>query len=517
MRTAVDQPRARRSELAFSVIEVIVAAMLLVVALGGAIVIAQGSSHATTTSTVRQAQTAILASAAEKVRSDSSWTSNKPLTCGSVGQTTDITAWLRSRIARELLPDASRASTFVVTATARAVDSGADGRCPDDADGIVPDYYDIEVVARPDASTAARTPNAAPITQRFQVDFSSRTSGGKLSIQACYAYPQTDARIPTGSCDENGTGGMVILPPAQVPLDGTTLGTCAGGADCTAWTCAHPLLDAACESGQFGNDLFISVRPIAASGWSYTVTGADPNTRSEPVRTGRLDNSGSTTIDSMLPGRYQVRVNPPPAIVPWETHSVPASGIATVERGIRSRIVQMFRPAPRTKPLVVPIQSREITDPPWVGQPIVPRRVGGNVTYELVPAPLGRASNPSSVTVHPGDTFAQFDDVEPGLYAAKLRQSGGGYKDITDSAGFFFVPPGTGDPITLPTRPWRIQYDWCDAPRRERQYVDVYGEGTVIANPADPSETWKVTSCYSSGGGGGSGPPPPNPGGGGNA
>ncbi|MCW2956878.1 MAG: hypothetical protein JWO69_1747 [Thermoleophilia bacterium] len=523
---AVADPR--RPEAGFTIVELIVAAILLAVALGGAVTLAAGTSRSSTTSVARQAQTAILASAAEKVRADSSWTNDRPLTCGSIGSRIDITAWLTNRISRELAADSQRGTGFLVTASANAVDSAADGRCPDDADGIVPDYYDIEVVARPNARTAANIPDAGPLTQRFQVDFSSRTSGGRLSIQACYASPQTDERIPTGSCEVEGEE-IVMLPPSAATGVGGSCGTTS--AECRAWTCAHPLLQSTCSSGGAGlaNAAYVSLRPIAASGWRYTVRGADANTASEPVRSGVLARDGSATIDAMLPGRYEVRVIPPANTDPWETHSVPASGVATVERGIRSRIVQMFRPARRTQSIRFPVETRDITRPPWEttgpdeGYPVVPYYKGGGRTYSLMPAPVGRSSRVTTATLRTNGREIVFENPDPGLYAGNIsgHQLSTGTRDID----FFFVPATNDQPIMVPEsqRVAPIRYDWCDAPVRESDYVVRYGLGTTLTNPYPASDprgavrTWKVTSCYSSSSGGGPGPPPPTPGGGGNA
>ncbi|MCZ4496520.1 MAG: hypothetical protein JWM25_1103, partial [Thermoleophilia bacterium] len=299
MRAVAEPRRWSHHDDGFALVELIVAVLLLTVAIGGAIAVASSSSRSATASSIRQSQTAILASAAEKVRSDSSWTSDAPLTCASVGARSDITSWLQSRIGRELATDAIRGTKFVISATATAVDSAADDLCPIDADGIVPDYYDIEVVARPDAATLQRNPRVGSITERFQVNFSNRTSGGRLSIQACYSWPQVDERIPTGSCDDVDGGGSIILPPATAPVGTGGTPTCTSGDDCTAWTCAHPMLQAKCDSGAFGDSLFVSLQPIAASGWTYTVRGTDANTEDEPVRTGRLEDDGTTTLDAM--------------------------------------------------------------------------------------------------------------------------------------------------------------------------------------------------------------------------
>lgn len=513
MLPAVDLMRSKGSrESGFGLIEILVAVILVTVALTAVVQAGTSTTVAASRASIRDAQSAILSSAEEKLRADSSWTGTS-LDCSSIGRVVDLTGWLQTRLRDELAPDSVRGTAFTIQASAKAIDSPADSRCPDDADGIVPDYYDVQIFVAPDAVTAQRNPDAKPSTVRLQLDFSSRNSGGRLVVQACYVWPQADQRIATGSCSRTGSADVDLLPPTLVPKDvaGAICSSSPSG-DCTAWTCANPALDALCSAGQNGDTNFVAVRPIPSSGWSYTVVGDDANTSTEPPRNGVLDDDGYVEIDSMLPGRYKVTVTPPGGITRWDTHSVPQGGIATVEGGVRSRVVQMFRPAHRTGQLRIPIETTDISDPPWLQRTYARCFSCGSHTYGLVPAPLGRTSAQPLSTFKNNDKEIVFPAVEPGLYAAKLvNAKATSYKALQQSLGFFFVPPGDDQPMMLPAQDMLITYNVCRASARNA-YVRRYGKGTVIRNPADPSEKWTVEPCPppSSGSGGA-----PKPGGGG--
>lgn len=521
MRPVVEPASPRAREAGFGIVEMLIAVILVIVALTAVVQAASSTSKTASQASVRDSQSAILSAAQEKLRADSSWAGTS-LDCASIGRVVDLTGWLQLRLRDELAPDAVRRTGFTISATAKAIDSPADDQCPIDADGIVPDYYDIQLIVKPDATTRNLYPNVPPATERLQLDFSSRTSGGRLIIQACYVWPQADQRIPTGSCARGAGVQVQVLPPSMVPEAADPHTTCSGSAsgDCDAWTCANPLLDDLCTQGQNGQDDFITVRPIAASGWSYRIVGDDPNTRSEPDRNGVLGADGSTEVDSLLPGRYRVSVSAPNGIAQWDTHSVPQGGVATVERGVRSRVVQMFRPSRRTDALNLPIRTFDTSEPPWLWDSASGDRYDycyrcGSHTYALVPAPLGRTGAQQTASYTNDSRFLTYADVEPGLYSTKLTNAAGnGWKSMSGGLGFFFVPPGDGQTMMLPAQDMYLSHSICIKAIRDT-YVAMYGEGTKVPYPSDPSRTWTAEPCPTGGGGGGGAPPPGGNGGGG--
>lgn len=492
MLTAVDTT-SRRAERAFSVVELIIAASLLAIALGGAVAVAASGSRSETSSTVRQTQLAVLSSAAEKLRSDSTWAPQEGNRCSSAPAPIDLTSWLTQRLDRELAADAVRASQFLMSATASPVDAAADGQCPNDADGIVPDYYDVEIVTRPDDDTASRMSSVAPITQRFHIDFSSRTTGGRLSIQACYVWPQRDDRLALSSCEL--TSEPVKLQPSAKVLNPARPNDCRESFECIPFLCADPARHASCPFGQNGREEYVSTETRPADGWTYTVTGIDPVTSQEPPVTGTLDDVGRAVLDGVVPGRYRIDIDHPSEVVPWTSHSVPASGIATVERGVRSRVVQMFQPAPRGDSVRVNFVYYNGFVPPWMRTPITTYSGSSSSVWEIVSAPLGRTTEHYRAQQRfGGPSYVEFEGVHPGLYSFQLLTPFRPMQ-IERQFGFFYVPPGDGSALGPNGVTLELRGTITCRNTLHEELIAQYGDGAVLTNPANPAETFTLREC----------------------
>lgn len=520
-------------EQGFSIIEVIIAVVVVAIGLAGLAALSSSTSKTTSTAKVRDQQTSIAQSLGDKIRGDAAWAGTTPDTCATLTSpsTVNLTGspWLTNRLKSELALDGISPEAWTVQATARKVDSPADGLCSGggDDDGVLPDYFDVDVVVRPSGSTLARFPGVKPFVTSFQVNFSNRTAGGALTIQACYIWPQVDERLPVGTCGAASADKMVVLPPPGSnvnPDAGDDPMTCiAEPLDCSAYKCAHPDIEDGC-AGEYGNEDFVKVRSYPGSGWSWKLTGdpGDPVTNGI-VKTGTLDANGLRKIKYLKVGRYNVQVFEPGNLRPWPSHSVPADGWATVVGGIESRVVQMYKPKPRAADLVIPIQTTDASKPPWFGQSEYDYLYKkGPYELILVPIPRGRVLGSTTGTmVYDGDKNIRFKNLEPGLYGAymadpKLTNE----YELSGTKMFLFVPPGGGDPIVLPASgsiSWEVSF--CD-PDIRKVYVDMYGgEGPVVKTFVDPitgassTQTWNAQYCNAPSGG----PPPVGSGGSGGA
>jgi prepilin-type N-terminal cleavage/methylation domain-containing protein len=519
-------------EQGFSIIEVIIAVVVVAVGLAGLAALSSGTSKSSSTAKVRDQQTSIAQSLGDKIRGDAAWAGTTPDTCATMSTAaTPINAsWVTNRLKSELALDGINPEAWTVQATARKVDSPADGTCAagGDDDGVLPDYYDVNVVVRPAGTTATRYPGVKPFVTSFQVSFSNRTAGGALTIQACYIWPQVDERLPVGTCGASSGEKMVILPPpgSNVSPDaGDDPMTCiAEPLDCTAYKCAHPDLEDPCP-GDWGQEDFVKVRSYPGGGWSWKLTGdpTDPVTAGT-VKTGTLDGNGMRKIKYLKVGRYKVQVFEPGNLRPWPSHSVPADGWATVVGGIESRVVQMYKPKPRAADLVIPIETKDVSKPPWFGQSEYDYLYKkGPYELILVPIPRGRVLGADSGTmVYTGDADIRFKDLEPGLYGAYMADPKLTNKyELSGTKQFLFVPPGGGDPIVLPASgsiTWDVTF--CDEDIRQ-SYYDMYGgyDHIVEHTTYDPddgtpyTQKWAAKECKSPTGG----PPPVGSGGSGGA
>lgn len=214
--------RADSSERGFSIVEVIIAVVVVAIGLAGLAVLSGSSAKTTSSAKVRDQQSSISQSLGDKMRSDAGWVGTATETCASVNASPQInltgSTWLTQRMRAELRADGLNPESWTVQATATKVDSAVDGRCPPagsgDKDGVLPDYYDVDVVVRPAGTTASRFPDVKPFVTSFQVNFANRTAGGTLTIQACEITPQVDERLPIGTCGAGSASEKyVVLPP----------------------------------------------------------------------------------------------------------------------------------------------------------------------------------------------------------------------------------------------------------------------------------------------------------------
>lgn len=522
------------SERGFTIIEVLVAVVVIAIGLVGVAALASSSSQSTSIAKVRDQQSSIAQSVADKIRGDSSWTGTKTETCSTIKSSPSInvstSTWLNQQLKTELGADAISSEKWKVQAVARKVDSAADGTCSSasgDRDGVVPDYYELDVVVSPDASTMKRFPQLTPFATTFQVNFANRAAGGRLTIQACYVTPQVDERLPIGTCSQGPGDKLAVLPPPGsevTPSAGDDTMTCmANPLDCVAYRCANNKLDDACPSGTYGDPYFVNVEPRPGTGWSFTLKG-DP---SDPVTKGyylqdKLKTGGEFNVSYLKPGRYHVKINHSGTVVPWESHSVPADGMATVVSGVESRVIQMFKPAPRNDTLSIPIQTTDVTKPPWMGHTVHDLLYKkGPLKLQLVPIPRGRTlATSNAVDVPMGAATVDLTKLEPGLYGAYLSDPKlVSEYTLSGSKQFIFIPP-VGQPILYPTSSdlmWKTTY--CDPIVRKAIVNSMGGEGEKTHTSVSPTtgiaytETWDAKYCDAPTGS----PPPVGVGGGGGA
>jgi type II secretory pathway pseudopilin PulG len=547
-----------RREQGFSLVETIVAAVLLGVTVTSVVFVANATTRSNTKVRLADKQVAVLAGVSENVRSDSSWAAEQEIACEDIDQPIRLDGWLRDNLDRELAEDPQTGAEFRVSGFARPVDSPSDGACGSadgDEDGILPDYYDVTITTSLDNATKARFDGIEPIAQRFQMDLAKRMAGGRLTIQACYAWPQVDLRIPTSSCGDSAAIERVpIAPPtgAGTLSDGTN--ACANdderyANDCETWRCANPALHGSCPLGMSGRSDYVEVQLRPGAGWTWSLRPRGADDAEAPVASGTLDSTGSAKVTNLKPGDYDVSIEPGSdvPVVPWATHSIPLDGEVTVSSGRAARAIQMFRPARRNDDLRIPVFT---VDQTWYGArppdeytaPPLPGLVAplsGPRYVRLVPFPFGRTGRGASTTINTGDTEAVFRNVEPGIYTLSLSTSQtddtqlhgtwGGHgtkRGIASNAGFLFVPPTDNDPIAVPgTLPdgvtpvtrriefgycrsnefafWGVANKWVRFPPGTRP-VGIYNHGL--------GDYWEVSSCSNRVGGGGG---PIGPGGGG--
>lgn len=532
--------RVRRAERAFSIIEVLIAALVLAVVVVGATAVLGGTSRSLSSNRVRDHQSTLANAMLARMQADPTWTSACQ-TPGSqwaeTGTDCDLTEWLASAY-----PNVGRFQEhgeqldFDVRVAARGYDLGADGRGPADKDGLRPDLWRVTVSAAPSKELAARFQHLAPTTIRAELNPSIRMQTGRVTIDACIATNQSDERMPIASC-AGSTDRTKLLPPGPLNMTSTNSinGTCDGPVsqekgsderDCIAYKCADPDITAMPGQGNVGCASMPGWEP--PSQWdqserdqtSVVMSPAQGSVTLKSTRTGRVFGpitlqSGRATFLDMPVGEFEVTTSIRGTAIPWRSKSVPSTGLVAVEPGLNSRAVLLFRPPP-TGRVKIEVSSIDVTKP-W--QPVpYPGLVslepdgtlvdsGSTVKICLVPAPQGRLVDAEvkciQVARSTSTVVFNFTDVEPGLYTAYLGDPT--YNDfypLSGTAGFLWVPEG-GEATGSKGAPTKITYvnSMCASDVRKAM---------VAGGTTDPTTGKPVEPCSSP-----SGPPPAGGGGGG--
>jgi hypothetical protein len=331
-------PRIQRvSELAVSVVEVLIAALLLIAAISATTLAIVGSDKATGVAKVNEAMTAAVRRVEEQLASNRAWMDPCTATC-------DLTPY----IPRELLVDEEIDGEFVlVSAGARAVDSDVDGVGAADQDGVVPDYHEVSFEV--DASPAIEA-RYGPITSRairLAMDRRGAQVDGSIVIEGCRALNQADERIAISGC----RGGTARLPMLECSAAETAL--------------CSPAMQWAISmrgSGTVTDEMFLA--PVDVG--SIDVQFADGYAPGGEIERSVDPETGTIRIRNVPPGSYRLTGIPEFAgYERWLTKEQPSAhgdqASIAVEPGLEVRALVAWRPARVTPALDIQLTRRTST------------------------------------------------------------------------------------------------------------------------------------------------------------
>jgi hypothetical protein len=480
-----DQHSHAHGEAGFSIIEVVIAALLLAVVVVGATAMFGSASHSSSTVKVRDKQVALANQVLTKLQSDPSWSTwcraqTNPFDC-------NLSRWMSDSTRRydqlgRVTDGGGTTLDFSFVVKAIGTDLPADGLNGADKDGLRPDVYRLSISISPGSDVNRRFPDMKAYSVQAEYNPSVRVTEGRVSIDVCQTLNQVDERMPIADCAATGTVMPQLPPPSLDTTNNTTIRrTCDGPSssmvgsderDCIAFKCANkaiasrnPGLRTPCSSFPGWED------PSSWGGYEgfFTTVVTKPavgSIRLRNVKSGRvygpvqLNGSGRANFTKMPIGEYQVLPSISGSNRLWKSKSVPSTQRVSVEEGINSRAVLVFRPNP-TGRVTVPVRSVDGSIP-WALRPLtgwVSIDRSGNVQQSnspveicLVPVPQGRLAKEDI----PCQRFAQrssttafnFTGVEPGLYSAQLSLNGyQSFISMNGTAGFIWVPEG-GQQIT---------------------------------------------------------------------
>lgn len=528
-------------EAGVTVVEVVIAAIIIAAVVVASVSVFANAGNTQSSTKARTMQATVADAVVGKLRSDPSWTR----ACEHAAQRCQLDHWFRARHPHALtVVDAGTAWRFQASIVARGADLPEDGLAKADSDGVVPDFYQLSVTVVPTRELERRFPGIEAYSLQSHTSPGGRAIMGRLGVTACIVTNQIDERLATGTCgmaSQSPAAAAASPGPAEAPEStkllappslvlgsvGVAAITCTGaandskgtdGRDCRAFKCADPDLsrmplngltaggecsvNLGCEgllctmrspwTPDVPNAFYTSMRMRAATG-SVRVTAVD-GANTGYTETRRLVD-GYAEFASLPDGTYKVEVSAGrDAVQLWESHSVPAGGLAAVEAGLKSHVVQLYQPTDARR-VDIPVRTYDKSAPPWLAT------IDGttkDIKARLVPAPLGRVGDHKIVGgADAGAQTLTFEQVPTGLYAAYVAdEEYETFDDVLGAPGFFWVDTTTaGLPVVPGTQVdgnrFEIVYTLdCSDSKREG-----YGAiGSYLTNPST-GESWQITYC----------------------
>lgn len=543
----------RRDERGLSLIEVVIAGVVLLIVGTVASGLLIDTVKTQTSLSRDERRIAVAEGIYERLRSETRWMQPNAANCQSMatGQLTVTcnSAWLNANYGGSDLVDQSDTSMPIRYQTDIRVvgmDDSYDGVRANDRDGTRPDYYAARVRVRKDASERW-------FTVEGTVDPPGRLSTGALEVAVCRVSRQYDERLPIAGCPVTRQDTLLGFPasgPAssnenarhdwQAALD---RGGSGGNWNMVTFG-LRPANGVRIQMEQYPDPVSGTVRDAVPPGWT-SPAGCNVSGNRKVV-TCQMGGSPTREVTGLIPGRYRVTTTSiPNGYEIWPLHSIPSNNTAIVEKGRRSRVLQVIRPVQRAG-YDVDLWSCDHSEvQSWGTGPCVNRIEPSGVSGWLVPAPSSRAHWSDYASAPRGARRIRFRDLAPGLYSARIVTAGKSSLDLHQGPSargadlrFLWIDPvangvAGGDAPNSGNASWTRH--WCDYARRVAFLSGVgLGPGggnvphthyiyTRVRN-ADGTYSYVITgsyihqhyyypatACQSSGGGGG----PPGPGSGG--
>lgn len=418
-----------RRESGFTIVEVLVAVFVLLAVASAIAMATVGGNKLRGTARLQVSMTGAGNKIQEDIATDRSWMRSCTTTCNVAGI---IDAGSRS------LEDVDGTVT-VLTATARALDSEVDGLEPNDADGLVPDYYRLRIVIQPAADVAARygtTPARAERTIVTTIDRRGDIALGSIAIEVCRVMNQSDERMSIQGCERSGISSIREADCAPTATAcRSVFSWVAAQAPSTTERSPFVVMSRVPASS-------LNIRLRSATGWSAGMSaarvGSDGRLLFDDVPAGEVFIDG---IPSTYGGGERWMTKEQPAFL----GSPAAAGSAVmVEPGVRSRALALFRPT-KTNGVSLYFERRTRTfhlTGPKSGHNVVVRPWARTHTYEGVQAErICDAYGGAGGDVRFNSMWCE-PPAEPGPGRNCVTVYGGMHEYVLDPTGNYFIDEG---------------------------------------------------------------------------
>lgn len=342
-----------RSDHGFTVVEVIIAVLLLAAVMSAITMAATGGVRLQGAAKAQAAMTNAGKRVLEELRTDREWMERSD--CRRSGCVLD------AFVERDLLHDRSVDGAFVLEfARATPIDSAADGSGDADRDGIVPDFYRIEVRLAGSSDVMSRFGRMNPRTMIVTIDQRGDIQKGALTIEFCEVLNQADDRMQVQGCP--------ISPAAGIRMNGCPTPERRGCSAAFGWVAALPQHER--ERSPF---VMLKRVPYGKVPEFTLVNTLDPKQRISSNDAKQVD--GNYVFQNIESGTYRLeglRGSISGTTERWELKESPSyhgqAGDAVeasinVEAGVRSRALVLFRPKMTDRGLRLHFQRRTHTYP----------------------------------------------------------------------------------------------------------------------------------------------------------
>lgn len=341
----------RSGERALSVIEVLIAVVLLMAVASAIGLAAMGGNKLRGAARLQVALTGTGKQIQEDISTNRGWMD----ACRTINVECDVRAFVD---ADSLQLDDVEGAVTLERATATPLDSDVDGVGAADRDGLLPDYFRIRVVVRPEADVASRysiRPEAAERTIVTTIDRRGDQAMGSLSVEVCRVDNQVDERMSIQGCARTGISSIRMADCA--PLASAC-------APVFSWVAAQ-------AASSTERSPFVVMQRVSTGSLNFTVHhDASGWSRSSATATEGAD--GRLTFDNVPAGDLRVAGLPTSIggnTERWKSKELPgflgstteAGAPVVVEPGVQSRALVIYRPAITTQGVNLQFQRRTRT------------------------------------------------------------------------------------------------------------------------------------------------------------
>lgn len=325
-------------ESAFTIVEVLIAALIVTMVLAGGVYFVAGSGKSQQKTLVRQKMAAAADDISQRVRADQQWLRANP---GCKTNECNVSSLF------PVIPAKPNDPKMGATVMIRPIDGAGDNVGPNDLDHVTPDFYKIQITVELSKAEQGKWGVQAPFETVSTVDATALGRAvGSLVVQTCETRNQVDERMSIASCDSSGVQRQMEPQPSpcKSPFPMTFRDWVTPG--------RRAILPLGCnnafDSAKAADDQLTSVDLRSVNNVSFkiqreTSDGGPGTTRLSSDADGPATN-GTYVFSGLPAGVYRVTVNPGNGRETWTTKMVPSKGLASVQGNQEARALIVVRP-----------------------------------------------------------------------------------------------------------------------------------------------------------------------------